>query len=132
MDNEKLSQYEKNLICFLRMYQNRPLHLAKYLSKNNYLKENFVDDITNSKKLLELSHRYDVGELPNIYFMNFKEMLKFFENISNDYNLDGINTEKIKEELNTKLDELVKTERYEEAIKVRDFMIQNNIKRKND
>ena len=130
MDKKDLSQYEKNLICFLRFFQNRPHHLAKYLSDNGYLHEEFITNISQSKKLMELSQKYELGEIPNIYFMNFKDMIKFFENISNDYTLEGLDADKLNEELNSKLDDFIKTEKYEEAIKIRDFMIQNNIKRK--
>ena len=37
--------------------------------------------------------------------------------------------EQITKELNSKLDELIKQERYEEAARVRDYMNRNNIKR---
>jgi protein-arginine kinase activator protein McsA len=130
MEKKDLSQYEKNLVCFLRLFQNRPFHLAKYLSDNNCFKEEFIKNISDSKRLSDLSQKYELGEIPNIYFVNFKEMIKFFENISNNYTVEGFDNEKINEELNSKLDDLIKTEKYEEAIKIRDFMIQNNIKRK--
>jgi hypothetical protein len=131
MERQDLSQYEKNLVCFLRLFQNRPNHLAKYLIDNNCFKEDFVKNISQSKKLSDLSQKYELNDLPNIYFLNFKEMIKFFENFSNDYQIDNLDVEKMKEELNSKLDEMIKSERYEEAIKIRDFMIQNNIQRKN-
>ncbi len=130
MEKKDLSKYEKNLVCFLRLFQNRPFHLAKYLSDNDCFRDDFIKNITESKKLGDLSQKYDLGELPNVYFMNFKEMLKFFENISQDYKIEGMDNEKVQEELNSKLNEFIKLEKYEDAIKIRDFMIQNNIKRK--
>jgi hypothetical protein len=35
-----------------------------------------------------LSEKYELEEMPNIYFLNFKDMFKFFENISNEYTLE--------------------------------------------
>jgi hypothetical protein len=81
--------------------------------------------------LIDIGEKYEIGELPNIYFTNFKEMLKFYENLSYEYNVEGLDENKLRQELNDKLDDYLKLEKYEEAIKLRDFMIQNNIKRKN-
>jgi len=125
-----LSNYEKNLVCFLRLFQNRPHHLAKYFIENSCFSDNFKEKIATSKKLNNLNDKYEINDVPNIYFSNFKEMIKFFENFSNDYSVEGLDDEKIQVELNTKLDDLLKSEKYEEAIKLRDFMIQHNIKRK--
>lgn len=129
MERRDLTQLEKNLISFLRLFQNRPYHLSKYLLDNNCLKEDFVFSIEESKKLNELTKKYEDSDIPTVYFLNFKEMMKFFENISNEYNLSDFETNKVAEELNTKLNSLIKSEKYEEAIKIRDFMIQNNIPR---
>ena len=129
MGSNEFDDFEKNLVCFLRLYQNRYHHLSKYLIENNCLSQEFIENIKSSKKLSDLSQKYELQELPNIYFSNFKEMNKFFDNLSTNYNFEGADTEKISEQLNSKLEELLKNERYEEAIKIRDYMIQNNIKR---
>jgi len=126
--NQNLSQWEKNLIIFLRLFQNRPLHLAKYFLDNDCFSEKFKKSVSESKKLTKLSEDYEFSELPAVYFLNFKEMMRFFDSVSNQYDLENIDEKNITE-LNTKLDELIKQERYEEAIKIRDFMVQNNIKR---
>lgn len=129
---KEIKKFEKNLITFLKLFHNRPLHLAKYFIDNDSFNENFKNNIFNNKKLEDLTEKYQVTGLPNIYFLNFKEMLKFFENLSNELTFDTeLDKEKITDELNSKLDNLLKLERYEEAIKVRDYMLQNNIKRKN-
>jgi protein-arginine kinase activator protein McsA len=41
------------------------------------------------------------------------------------------NSEEISNELNSRLNELIKNEKYEEAAKIRDYMLKNRIKRKN-
>lgn len=131
MDNKNndKERFEKNLTTLLRLFQNRPLHLTKYFIENNSFNQEFMNNVIKSKKLEELSTKYAQGDIPTIFFLNYKEMLKFFENISNELNFDNFNDEKVGQELNMKLDELIKSEKYEEAIKIRDFMIQNNIKR---
>lgn len=131
MDNKNndKERFEKNLTTLLRLFQNRPLHLTKYFIENNSFNQEFMNNVLKSKKLEELSTKYAQGDIPTIFFLNYKEMLKFFENISNELNFDNFNDEKVGQELNMKLDELIKSEKYEEAIKIRDFMIQNNIKR---
>jgi hypothetical protein len=131
MDQSDFSNFEKNLISFLRLFQNRPFHLTKYLLENMAFNEDFIEKISNSEKLNKLSEKYELEEMPNIYFLNFKDMFKFFENISNEYTLEDFDGQNSIDEINEKLDELIKREKYEEAIRVRDYMIQNNIKRKN-
>ena len=131
MEEKKLSQLEKNLISFLRLFQSRPYHLSKYLIENDCLRPDFLKNISESKKLQDVTQKYEFDDIPTVYFLNFKDMLKFYENISQEYNFDTDDSEKISEELNNKLNELIKSEKYEEAIKIRDYMIKNNIIRKN-
>jgi hypothetical protein len=130
-EQESKKQFEKNLITFLKLFHNRPLHLAKYFLENDSFSDKFKKNVLNSKKLEEMNSKYEFIEMSNMYFLNFKDMLRFFDNISNEFNLDNLDDEKVTNHINLKLDELIKSENYEEAIKIRDFMIQNNIKRKN-
>jgi hypothetical protein len=128
MNGEDQPKFERNLITFLRLFQNRPIHLAKYLVENDSLTDEFKLHIQNSNKLSKLSEEYQFSEIPTVYFLNFKEMMKFFESISIDFKSED--EDGIFDELNTKLDDLIKQEKYEDAIKVRDYMIKHNIKRK--
>jgi len=128
INRNDLSSYEKNLITFLRLFQNRPIHLAKYFLENNCLSEEFKEHIEKSNKLTKLSEEYQFSEIPTVYFLNFKEMIKFFDSISIEQGSD--NSDQTYEELNSRLDDLIKQEKYEEAIRIRDYMIKNNIKRK--
>jgi len=130
ISRKDLTPYEKNLISFLKLFQNRPLHLAQYLIDNDCLNDDFKKNILESKKLIQLTEDFELNDIPNVYFLNFKEMLKFFESISNEYNLSNKNDDQIYEELNSKLEQFIKQEKYEDAIKIRDYMIRNDIKRK--
>lgn len=130
INKSDLSNYEKNLITFLRLFQNRPHHLAKYFLENDCLNEEFKNHLENSKKLSQLTEDFQFSNIPPVYFLNFKEMIKFFDSISKEINFDDIDDEVIVNQLNSKLDELIKQEKYEEAIRIRDYMVRNNIKRK--
>ena len=132
MSNIIKKKFEKNLISFLKLFQNRPFHLAKYLLENNGLSDEFIDKITKSEKLNFLSENLGIDELPDLNFKNFKEMMKFFENIDNEYNSEYKNKEQLTSELNKKMDFYIQSDRFEEAIKLRDYMIRNHIKRKSE
>lgn len=54
----------------------------------------------------------------------YNSFIDDIKQLSKEKNLD-----KITDELNKKLDELIKQEKYEEAARVRDYMNRNNIKR---
>jgi hypothetical protein len=131
MEEKKLSVLEKNLISLLRLFQSRPHHLCKYLLENRCLNDDFLKNISESEKLKEITEKFEFDDIPTIYFINFKDMLKFYEGVSSEYNFDNVDTEKISNELNNRLNDLLKSEKYEEAIKIRDYMIKNNITRKN-
>lgn len=132
MSNISQKKFEKNLISFLKLFQNRPFHLAKYLLENNGLSDEFIDKITKSEKLNFLSENLEIDELPDLNFKNFKEMMKFFENIDNEYNAEYKSKEQLTSELNKKMDFYIQSDRFEEAIKLRDYMIHNHIKRKSE
>jgi len=130
MSNISQKKFENNLISFLKLFQNRPFHLARYLLENNGLNDEFIDKITKSEKLNFLSENLEIDELPDLNFKNFKEMMKFFEGIDNEYNSEYKSKEQLMTDLNKKMDFYIQSERFEDAIKLRDYMIHNHIKRK--
>ena len=104
--------------------------MARYLLENNGLNDEFIDKITKSEKLNFLSENLEIDELPDLNFKNFKEMMKFFEGIDNEYNSEYKSKEQLMTDLNKKMDFYIQSERFEDAIKLRDYMIHNHIKRK--
>ena len=52
MENEELY---RSLVIMLKMFKNRPYHLAKYLVENSALTEDFIKKIKNSDRLKELN-----------------------------------------------------------------------------
>lgn len=134
MENEELY---RSLVIMLKMFKNRPYHLAKYLVENSALTEEFIKKIKNSDKLKELNEDEKSSEqklLPvpvPVYFVDISQMENFYNSFIDD--IKQLSKEKSIEEitknLNEKLDDLIKQEKYEEAARVRDYMTRNNIKR---
>jgi hypothetical protein len=128
-DKEKLY---KNLITLLKLFKNRPYHLAKYLSDNSAFTKDFLEKIMDSNKLASL--QAEEGEnnmIMPIYFNDISQMNDFYNSIMDDINL--LSAEKTKEEItseiNNRLNDCIKKESYEDAAKIRDYMNRNGIKR---
>ena len=119
MEDDKLYQ---GLIKILKTFKNRPYHLAKYLVDNNAFTDSFIKKIINSN--------IDKYSDEAMSFKEISEMNTYFNSL-----LEETKKEKTKEEitidLNKKINQLLKEEKYEEAICIRDYMIKNNIPRIN-
>jgi DNA polymerase III delta prime subunit len=118
----------KNLINLLKIFKNRPYHLAKYLIENEAFNPDFLKKIENSSKLNQIKEKDETSYFPNIsqmedYYNSLLDELKELSNLNN--------TTEIENNLNDRLDELIKLEKYEEAAALRDYMYKNDIKRKN-
>lgn len=134
MENEELY---RSLVILLKMFKNRPYHLAKYLVENSALTEEFIRKLKNSDRLKELNEDEKSSEqklLPvpvPVYFVDISQMENFYNSFVDDIQQlskqKGI--EEVTNELNKKLDDLIRKEKYEEAARVRDYMSRNNIKR---
>jgi hypothetical protein len=124
MENEDLY---RQLVVFLKMFKNRPYHLAKYLIENAALTDDFIKKLKNSNKLKELSDEQKTLPIPN-YFVDITQMENFYNSFIDDIK-NISNNEEMTKEINRKLNELIKLEKYEEAARVRDYMNRNNIKR---
>lgn len=134
MENEEIY---RSLVILLKMFKNRPYHLAKYLVENSALTDNFIKKLKNSDKLKEISDDEKTDEqrlLPMpvpVYFVDISQMENFYSSFIDD--IQQLSKEKgieeVTKELNKKLDDLLKQEKYEEAARVRDYMSRNNIKR---
>jgi hypothetical protein len=121
MNNDNLY---KNLIKLLKMFNNRPYHLAKFMVDNSALNKSFIKNILNSKKLNSISE--EDSEMVKS-FTSIDEMEDFYNSLIID--IEGKTAQDIEIELNQKLDYFIKSERFEDAAKIRDYMKRNNIKR---
>lgn len=124
-------QLYRNLIAILKLFKNRPYHLAKYLIENDALDKRFIEKLLESHKLNQLGDLESPGLTKAVYFVNISHMNDFFNSLTNNANFDS-NKKDNAEDLNRKLDECIRLENYEDAIRIRDYMNKHNIKRKSD
>lgn len=107
----------RNLVKLLKLFQNRPNHLAKYLIDNIAFNDVFIKMIIESERLSEIDNESQP------FFKNVEEMEDFYNNVLNDeYKKSKKSPEKLIKELNKKLEECLKDEKYEDAIRIRDYL----------
>jgi len=126
MENEDLF---RNFVILLKMFKNRPFHLAKYLIENSALKDEFLNKLSNSEKLKEFSQDEDLKS--KTLFLDINQMNDYYNSLTDDIKKIGVakTPEEIAEALNQKLESLIDEENYEDAARLRDYMFRNNIKR---
>ena len=120
MNNEELNEHLAN---FLKMFKNRPYHLAKYLIDNSALNKPFINKLIKSAKLNNKEGS------PEIYLTDISDMDDFYSSILDPVKIGNKTVEEVTKETNDKMDELIKNERFEEAAKLRDYMSKKSIKR---
>ena len=116
----------RNLVEFLKLFKNRPYHLAKFLVEKKALNDKFKKDLLESNKLSNIDEKNQ--RLNN--FTSISEMEDYLQSIfeKEEYNKD--NKEEMEVKLNKKLNELIKLEKYEDAACLRDYMVMQGFKRK--
>ena len=126
MKNEDLY---RNLVILLKMFKNRPFHLAKYLIENSALNEDFIKKLSSSEKLKEFSEDDELQS--KTLFLDINQMNDYYNSLTDDIKKIGVakTPEEIAEALNQKLESLILEENFEDAASLRDYMFRNNIKR---
>lgn len=122
-------QLYRNLIVLFKLFGGRPLHLAKYLIENDALDKQFIDKITNNDKLSEMNESESEALTKAIYFLDISHMKDYFNSMLDESSKIESKRDMAKE-LNEKLDKFIKEEKFEDAIRVRDYMSKNNIDRR--
>jgi ABC-type glycerol-3-phosphate transport system substrate-binding protein len=122
MNNEELNEHLAN---FLKMFKNRPYHLAKYLIDNSALNKSFLNKIVKSGKLNTETPQIT----PEVPMTDISEMEDYYNSILDPIKIGNKTVEEITKETNDKMDELIKNEKFEEAAKLRDYMNKKSIKR---
>ena len=120
----------KNLITLLKLFKNRPYHLAKYLIDNQAFSQEFLDKLRKSDRLNQLQN----SDFESQYFSNISQMEDFYNSLLEEVSkMSKVkSTKEITEELNKKLNDLIIQEKFEEAAQLRDNMLKIRIKRKNN
>jgi hypothetical protein len=110
----------KNLLYFLKHFKDRPNNLAKFLIDNGALDKEFLNKIKDNTKL------NDLNDIELIHFFDISQMKDYYNSLI-DNNEKKVKKKDLSIELNNKLNNYLKYEKYEEAAKLRDFMIKNKI-----
>jgi hypothetical protein len=118
----------KNLIELLKLFKNRPYHLAKYLADNNALDDRFIENLSNNDSLNKISKE---ESNPPVTFVSISQMEEFYLSLIDIKDINDKTKEEIEKEFNEKLDYLILSEKYEDAARIRDYMKRKNIKRIN-
>lgn len=113
----------KKFVNLLRLFKNKPYHLAKFLIENDAINNDFFEKIQKSEKL------QDCDDIENINFNDINEMNNYYLSIIDMNSYDGKTKEDLEKELNEKLDHFIKSEEYESAAYLRDYMKIKKIKR---
>jgi hypothetical protein len=119
----------KNLISLLKLFKNRPYHLAKYLVENSAFSDEFLRTISQSVSLEEISDDKDQKNLP-VLFTDIQKMNDYFSSLIDLKSLENKSAEELSILLNNRLDEYIMNEKYEDAASLRDYMFSKGIKRK--
>jgi hypothetical protein len=120
MSNDELNEHLVNL---LKIFKNRPHHLAKYLIDNSALNKTFINKVIKSGRLKDSKIN------PEILLNDISEMDEYYNSILDPIKLGTKTLEEVTKEINDKMNLLIETERFEEAAKLRDYMIKKSIKR---
>lgn len=120
-------QEHSNLINLFKLFKNRPNHLVRFLLDNDALNDKFIKRVKNNLKLSEDIQESDL----NKSFDSIDDMKDHFSLFINDIEISKKKKSKdeIIEELIIKIKDAVESENYEEAARIRDYMIRNNLKK---
>lgn len=119
----------QNLLTILKMFQNRPHHLAEFLVDNNAFTKNFLDKISNSEKVSDIFK--DGIKEDNMHFNTILEMGKYYSSLIDDFgdSKEYKSKDQLEIEFNKNLKISIDKEDYEEAARIRDYMKLNKIKK---
>lgn len=125
MSIDEEDEFRRNLVNFLKLFKDRPYHLANYLIDNYAISSSFINKILNSDKLKNFKEQSDT------YFYDIAEMEDFFNSFIDikELKANKKNIEKITKDVNDKMNNFIKEEKFEDAVQLRDYMIKNRIKR---
>jgi hypothetical protein len=115
----------KNLAQIINIFKGKPNQLAKYLIDSGAITEEFLKKIENKEYI-------QIEKNNNVLFSSFNDVKEHYSEIINNIITENEDKSLLEIEFNDKLDELIKLERYEQAIQVRDYMNKMGFRRKSN
>lgn len=147
MEESNNNELQNRLTILLRLFKNRPNHLAKYLIDNDAFDTDFIIKLLESERLSD----FNIKDKRNFIFEDdedemftsmqdfndMEEMEEFYSSLIEIGKIEvseedmkqnlTMSLEETIEALNDKLEEVLEEENYEEAIIIRDYMTENDI-----
>lgn len=118
-----------NLLSFLKLFNGRPHHLAQFLLENEALNDSFLEKLNQSSKL----SKFKIDDKPFIpKFNNIDEMKDYYNSFINEIesSIKKRTKDEIEIELSEKIKMAIESENYEEAARIRDYMLKNKLKKR--
>lgn len=122
--SEQEDKIYRSLVKLFKMFQNRPNHLARYMMNNLAFNDLFLKLLTESEKLNDMED----NSLPS--FKDIEEMNDYYNIFEESFKNKNKSPKKILQDLSIKLEECLRLEKYEDAIRIRDYMTKMNKKEK--
>lgn len=116
----------KNLVQIINIFKGRPNQLAKYLIDSGAITDEFLKKIENKESNQIIKHDN------TLIFNGFNDVKDRYSKMIDKILMENEDKSLLEIEFNDKLDELIKLERYEEAIQVRDYMNKMGFRRKSN
>ena len=117
---DKYSSSElSNLVMILKMFNDRPNHLANFLLENKALTKDFLKKISDSQKLDNIKKVDNGPYTEEIFFKNLEEMKKYYNELLHE--IKSRTTSEKLQEIDFKISKAVSEENYEEAVRLRDL-----------
>ena len=91
---ESNDELYKKIVTLLKIFKNRPYHLAKYLMENNAFNKVFINKISKSNKLDEISSDEEINKYLPTSFNNIQHMQDFYDSLLDE--IKQISTNKTK------------------------------------
>ncbi len=122
-----MSNSKNNLVNLFKLFRNRPNHLAKFLLDAEAFNSSFLKKINSNSKISEIK-----DEDLKLYFGSIDDMKDYYSTFIQEieFNKKRKTKEELLEELTLKIKDACDREEYEEAARIRDYIIKNNLKKK--
>lgn len=113
-----------NLLKLLEMFKSKPHHLFHFLMENNAFSDDFLKKVENNEILNNIDDEDIEG---GIHFNSISEMRNYYNSLVD--NLKKFEDYEDLSSLMIRLDEAVKSENYEEASSLRDYIRKIKLKK---
>ena len=77
-------QLYRNLIAVLKLFKNRPYHLAKYFIENDAFNDRFINKLLESDKLNEIGQEESKALVKAVYFVDISQMTDYFNSLTQE------------------------------------------------